>query len=59
MKLEFTEQQLRVLDAALAEMPYKTSAPLIQHINQQIHSYRALEFDERREKSKNHQNEKK
>jgi hypothetical protein len=36
MKIEFNEQQLQVLNAALAEIPYRMAAPLIQHINQQI-----------------------
>jgi hypothetical protein len=48
MKLEFTDQQLTVLDSALAELPYRVAAPLIQHINHQIHEQRSLAFDERR-----------
>jgi hypothetical protein len=36
MKIEFNEQQLQVLNAALVEIPYRMAAPLIQHINQQI-----------------------
>jgi hypothetical protein len=51
MKIEFNEQQLQVLSAALVELPYRMSAPLIQHINQQIKEQQALEFDERREKA--------
>jgi hypothetical protein len=50
MKLEFTEQQLAVLNAALVELPFRVASPLIQHINNQIQQQRALEFDERREK---------
>lgn len=34
--LTFTAAQLSVLNAALIEMPYRTVAPLIQHINAQI-----------------------
>lgn len=49
MKLEFNEQQLSVLNAAIVELPYRVSAPLINHINQQIQEQRALEFDARRE----------
>ena len=49
MKIEFNEQQLQVLSAALVELPYRMSAPLIAHINQQIKEQRMLEFDERRE----------
>lgn len=36
MKIEFNEQQLSVLNAALVEIPYRVAAPLIAHINQQI-----------------------
>lgn len=51
MKIEFNEQQLQVLSAALVELPYRVSAPLIAHINQQIKEQQALEFDERREEA--------
>jgi hypothetical protein len=51
MKIEFNEHQLQVLNAALVELPFRVSAPLINHINQQISENRALELDERREKS--------
>ena len=51
MKIELNEQQLQVLNAAIVELPYRISAPLINHINQQIQEQRALEFDERRDKS--------
>jgi hypothetical protein len=54
MKIQFTEQQLAVLNAALVELPYRLSAPLINHINQQIKIQQALEFDERREAAENH-----
>lgn len=53
MKIEFNEQQLQVLSAALMELPYRMAAPLINHINQQIQEQRALEFDERRDKADN------
>ena len=43
MKLEFNEQQLQVLNAALIEIPYRVSAPLIAHINQQIQEQLNLE----------------
>lgn len=55
MKLEFNEQQLQVLNAAIVELPYRIATQLIQHINQQIKEQQALEFDERREKSVDHQ----
>jgi hypothetical protein len=51
MKIEFNEQQLQVLSAALVELPFRVSAPLINHINNQIAQQQALEFDERREKA--------
>jgi len=54
MKIEFNEQQLQVLNAAIIELPYRVSAPLIAHINQQIKEQQALEFDERREAAENH-----
>jgi hypothetical protein len=47
MKLEFNAQQLQILSAALVELPYKMSAPLINHINQQIKEQQALEIDSR------------
>jgi hypothetical protein len=52
MKIEFNEQQLGILNAALVELPFRISAPLINHINQQIKEQLALEFDERRDKAK-------
>jgi hypothetical protein len=54
MKIEFNEQQLQVLNAAIVELPFRISAPLINHINQQIQEQRALEFDARREAAENH-----
>jgi hypothetical protein len=36
MKIEFNEQQLQVLNAALGEIPFKLAAPLVAHINAQI-----------------------
>ena len=51
MKIEFNEQQLEILSAALIELPFRVSAPLINHINQQISEQRALEFDARRDKA--------
>lgn len=34
--ISFTQDQLKVLNDALIEMPFKVSAPIIQHINTQI-----------------------
>jgi hypothetical protein len=53
MKIQFNEQQLQVLNAALVELPFRISAPLINHINQQIKEQQALEFDSRREAENN------
>lgn len=36
MKIEFNEQQLQILNAALIELPYRVALPLINHINAQI-----------------------
>jgi len=54
MKLEFNEQQMAVLNAALVELPFRVAAPVIQHINNQIAEQRVLEFDARREAAENH-----
>jgi hypothetical protein len=51
MKLEFNEQQLQVLSAAIIELPYRVSAPLIAHINQQIQEQRESEVNDKQEKS--------
>lgn len=34
--LKVSDNELRVIDAALAEMPYRIAAPVIQQINQQL-----------------------
>ena len=34
--LTFTQQQMQVLNSALMELPFKISAPVIQHINAEI-----------------------
>lgn len=36
MKIDFTLEQLSILDRAVQQLPYYVAAPLIQHINQQI-----------------------
>jgi hypothetical protein len=54
--ITFTEQQLQVLNAAIVELPYRISAPLIQHINQQIKEQQELEFEKSSEKSVDYQN---
>lgn len=35
-KLEFTPEQMGILNAALHEMPYRIAAPFIADINRQI-----------------------
>ena len=47
IKLEFNEQQLQILNAALSELPFRVAAPLINHINQQIKEQQVLEVDSR------------
>lgn len=34
--IEFSKQQLEVLNSVLIEMPFKMASPLIEHINAQI-----------------------
>lgn len=51
MKIEFNDQQLQILSAAIIELPYRVSAPLIAHINQQIQEQRESEVNEKQEKS--------
>jgi hypothetical protein len=36
--LKFTLDDLKIIDAALAEMPYRIAAPLISSINFQLNS---------------------
>lgn len=43
--LTFTQQQLQVLNQALVELPFRVSAPLIQHINVEIQK----NFDEHKD----------
>ena len=40
MKLEFTLEQLAILDKAIQQMPYYMAAPLLNEINKQIESQR-------------------
>lgn len=35
-KLEFTDQEMQLLQAAILELPYKLAVPLIASINKQI-----------------------
>ena len=41
----FTQQQLEVLSSALVELPFKLSAPIIQHINTEIQKQFDLQRD--------------
>lgn len=34
--IEFSQEQLSVLNDALGNMPFKVAAPLVQHINREI-----------------------
>lgn len=43
--ISFTQDQLRVLDSALCELPYKIAAPLIAHINKEISNQQEGEED--------------
>lgn len=36
MKIEFSKDQLIVLNSAICELPYRIAAPLINHINAEI-----------------------
>jgi hypothetical protein len=36
MKIEFSNEQLQILNDAIQEMPFKVAAPLIAHINKEI-----------------------
>lgn len=47
MKLEFNAHQLQILNAALVELPFRVSAPLIQEINRQLKEQNDLKIDGR------------
>lgn len=36
MKLDLTQEQLHIIGAALAELPYRVAAPVLAEINRQI-----------------------
>lgn len=36
MKLDLTQEQMQIIGAALAELPYRVAAPVIDEINRQI-----------------------
>lgn len=36
MKIEFTNEQLQVLNTAIVELPFRVAQPLITHINSEI-----------------------
>lgn len=50
MKLEFNEQQLSELRSALAELPFRVAAPLINHINMEIQRVHNEAADKREER---------
>jgi len=41
--LTFTQEQLQVLDKAIADLPFRVAAPLVQEINKQIHAQQTQE----------------
>jgi hypothetical protein len=43
MNLQFSEDELMVLDKALQQMPYYLAAPIIESINRQINAQRNQE----------------
>ena len=45
--LQFNEQHLQVLNAALLEMPFKVAAPVIAHINVQLQAAHDASADAR------------
>lgn len=42
MKIDFTIEQISVLDKAIQQLPYYVASPLISHINQQIEEQRKI-----------------
>lgn len=42
MKLEFTLEQLQILDKAIQALPYYVAAPLLQSINKQLDEQRKV-----------------
>lgn len=38
--LDFTAEELAVIDAALGELPFKLAAPLVESINRQLRALR-------------------
>lgn len=36
MQIDFTLEQIQILDKAIQQLPYYVAAPLIAHINKQI-----------------------
>jgi hypothetical protein len=46
VKIEFTQQQMEILSAALVELPFRVAQPLIAHINEQVQKH----FDESKDR---------
>ena len=46
-QLKLTDQQMQIIGAALAELPYRVAAPVIDEINRQI---AAQEMEKEKEK---------
>lgn len=45
MKIDFTQEQLIVLDKAIQQLPYYVAAPLILHINAEIKKQESNEIE--------------
>jgi hypothetical protein len=45
--IEFSQEQLSVLNDALGNMPFKVAAPLVQHINREIQKFFDADVDAR------------
>lgn len=42
MQIDFTLEQLTILDKAIQQMPYYLAAPLIQHINKELEKQKQI-----------------
>jgi len=49
MKIDFTNEQIKVLNDAIIQLPYYVAQPLINHINQEIQKRHNEAIDNRDE----------
>jgi hypothetical protein len=49
MKLEFTQEQIADLKAALMELPFRIADPLVLHINNEMTRLYNEQYDKQRE----------